>query len=118
MYSGAFQQKEPPKFSPSDWHTANNLLTSSSNRQRQISHDVRQESEATRNVKGKSLLPAIAIYKKKNKTTIILFLFRQYHPLDSAQYKYQSWLPCTRCRWMEENSYENSSKCGSWNKLG
>ncbi len=53
MQQSAFQQKDPAKFSSSDWHTANHLLTSSSNRQRQISHDIRQQSETTRNVKGK-----------------------------------------------------------------
>ena len=83
MFSGAFQQKEPPKFSPSDWHTANYLLASSSNRQRQIAHDIRQESETTRNVKGKCFLEKGG-GGGGGKAVILISLFRQCHSLDSA----------------------------------
>ena len=42
----------PTKFAPVDWHTSNLLQSSTAERQRQISHDIRQLSNATRNVTG------------------------------------------------------------------
>lgn len=42
----------PTKFAPVDWHTSNLLLSSTADRQRQVSHDIRQISTTTRNVTG------------------------------------------------------------------
>ena len=46
-------QRSPTKFAPADWHTANFVIASSSERQRTTAHDVRQQSQRLRNDTGR-----------------------------------------------------------------
>ena len=45
-------QKSPTKFTPADWHTSNTLIQGSAERQRDITHRLRQEGYQTRNETG------------------------------------------------------------------
>ena len=45
-------QISPTKYAPEDWHTSNIVIQTSAERQRGITHDVRQQSNRTRNETG------------------------------------------------------------------
>ena len=55
MATGVQVQRSPTKFAPADWHTSNHMVASSAERQRTISHDVRQESQKIRNETGRQV---------------------------------------------------------------
>ena len=50
------QQRSPTKFAPADWHTANYIIASSSERQRTTAHNIRQQSQRLRNDTGELVL--------------------------------------------------------------